>query len=99
MNEMSKLIALLETAHVPYETRPHWFGSIQIGYPNFENTICDVVCFRGSYGYEQGLLEIMGLVDEEEVGEFFSASSSITDTARFKPYWAQSSGQLRLLKK
>ena len=69
MNEMSKLIALLENAHVPYETRPHWFDTIQIGYPNFENTVCDVVCFRGSYGYEQGLLEIMGLVDEEEVGD------------------------------
>ena len=69
MNEMSKLIALLEAAHVPYETRPHWGGSIQVGYPNFENKICDAVCFRGSYGYEQGLLEIMGLVDEEEVGD------------------------------
>lgn len=69
MNEMSKLIALLETAHVPYETRPHWHGSIQVGYPNFENTVCDAVCFPGSYGYEQGLLEIMGLVDEEEVGD------------------------------
>ena len=69
MNEMSKLIALLETAHVPYETRSHWNGSIQVGYPNFENTVCDAVCFPGSYGYEQGLLEIMGLVDEEEVGD------------------------------
>ena len=69
MNEMSKLIALLENAHVPYEARPHWNGTIQVGYPNFENPICDAVCFRGSYGYEQGLLEIMGLVDEEEVGD------------------------------
>lgn len=69
MNEMSKLIALLEAAHVPYKTRPHWSGSIQVGYPNFENTVCDVICFPGSYGYEQGLLEIMGLVNEEEIGE------------------------------
>ena len=69
MNEMSKLIALLENAHVPYETRPHWSGSIQVGYPNFENTVCDAVCFPGSYGYSDGLLEIMGLVDTEEVGD------------------------------
>lgn len=69
MNEMSKLIALLENAHVPYETRPHWSGSIQVGYPNFENTVCDAVCFPGSYGYSDGLLEIMGLVDAEEVGD------------------------------
>ena len=69
MNEMTKLIALLEVAHVPYEVRPHWDDTIQVGYPNFENTVCDAVCFPGSYGYEQGLLEIMGLVDEEEVGD------------------------------
>ena len=69
MNEMIKLITLLEGAHVPYETREHWRGTIQVAYPSFENTICDVVCFPGSYGYEQGLLEIMGLVDEEEVGD------------------------------
>jgi hypothetical protein len=69
MNEMSKLIALLENAHVPYEVRPHWDGTIQVSYPNFENPICDAVCFRGSYGYERGLLEIMGLVDAEEVGD------------------------------
>lgn len=69
MNEMSELIALLETAHVPYETRPHWDDTIQVCYPDSENTVCDAVCFPGSYGYEQGLLEIMGLVDEEEVGD------------------------------
>lgn len=69
MNEMIKLIVLLESAHVPYETREHWSGTIQVGYPNFENTICDVVCFPGSYGYKQGLLEIMSLADEEEVGD------------------------------
>ena len=88
MNEMSKLIALLETAHVPYETRPHWFGSTQIGYPNFENTICDVVCFRGSYGYEQGLLEIMGLVDEEEVGDTVEGYLTATEVFQriFKHY-------------
>ena len=88
MNEMSKLIALLETAHVPYETRQHWFGSIQIGYPNFENTICDVVCFRGSYGYEQGLLEIMGLVNEEEIGDTVEGYLTATEVFQriFKHY-------------
>ena len=69
MNEMSKLITLLENAHVPYEARPNWDGTIQVGYPNFENPICDAICSRGCYGYERGLLEIMGLVDEEEVGD------------------------------
>ena len=69
MNEMSKLITLLENAHVPYEARPNWDGTIQVGYPNFENPICDAICSRGCYGYERGLLEIMGLVNEEEVGD------------------------------
>ena len=38
-------------------------------YPNKENRVCDVILHIGSYGREQGLLEIMGLVDEEKVGD------------------------------
>ena len=82
MSEMSKLVALLETAHVPYETRPHWSGTIQVGYPNFENRVCDAVCFPGSYGYSEGLLEIMGLVDEKEIGD--SVEGHLTATEVFQ---------------
>jgi len=66
--EMFKLIDKLEWAHIPYETRDI-FGTIQVLYPNAENRICDVVCHDFSYGHEQGLLEIMGLVKEKEVDD------------------------------
>lgn len=69
MDEMTKLAALLEQSHVPFEMRDHWSNTKQLCYPNCENVVCDAVCFPGSYGYSDGLLEIMGLVDEEEVGD------------------------------
>jgi len=69
MTEMAKLATMLTNAGVPFEVCDHWCGTKQICYPNCDNKICDAVCFPGSYGYEKGLLEIMGLVDEEEVGD------------------------------
>lgn len=38
---------------------------------NENEVLWDAICHRGSYGYEEGLLEIMGdIVDEEVVGDF-----------------------------
>ena len=64
MSEMSKLFLLLCAADIPFETR-ELFDTMQICYPSIESTICDAICHEYSYGYEQGLLEIMGLVDPE----------------------------------
>ena len=70
MTEMSKLINLLETYHIPHEVFPdHIDGNPQVWYPSREDNICDVICHRYSYGHDKGLLEMMGLVDEEAVGE------------------------------
>ena len=68
MTEMEKLIKLLAEAKIPFKIRDCW-GTLQVGYPNFDNLVCDAVCHSFSYGHEEGLLEIMGLVDEEEVGD------------------------------
>lgn len=72
MTEMDKLEQMLELANIPYEVRmmnPRMFGDNvkQIAYPSFDNRICDAVCHWFSYGYEDGLLEIMGLVDVESL--------------------------------
>ena len=67
-SEMEKLIDMLTEARVPYEICIA-FSTPQVCYPNQENCICDAICHKYSYGFEQGLLEIMGLVDEEEVGD------------------------------
>lgn len=67
-NNMFKLIAKLIMADIPidieideiFDNAPH------IYYPSKENCICSVICHFGSYGFEKGLLEIMGLLTEEE---------------------------------
>lgn len=67
-SEMEKLIDMLTEARVPYEINI-LFGTPQVCYPNQENCICDAICHEYSYGFDLGLLEIMGLVNEEEVGD------------------------------
>lgn len=63
-NEMDKLIPMLCKADIPFDLAIH-MGRPQIIYPSLENHVCDAVLHWGSYGHEQGLLEIMGLVDED----------------------------------
>lgn len=67
-DEMAKLISKLKWAHIPFETNDI-FGTTQVVYPSKERMVCDVVCHKFSYGYEKGLLEIMGLVKEREVDD------------------------------
>ena len=68
MTEMEKLIKLLEEEKIPFETTECW-DAPQVCYPSSNDRVCDAVCHSFSYGHELGLLEIMGLVDEEEVGD------------------------------
>ena len=70
LTEMEKLINLLETYHIPHEVLPDAIdGDPQVWYPSRDDNICDVICHKYSYGYDEGLLEMMGLVDEEAVGD------------------------------
>lgn len=67
MTEMNKLMWLLENANIPYEiVYQDWTDSIQVWYPSKENAVCDAICHRYSYGGDEGLLEIMGLLTDEE---------------------------------
>lgn len=66
--EMQKLITMLTDANIPFEVRDCW-STPQVCYPTSADRICDAVCHFFSYGHESGLLEIMGLVDVEEVGD------------------------------
>ena len=63
-NEMDKLIVMLCKADIPFDLAIH-MGRPQVVYPSLENHVCDAVLHWGSYGRENGLLEIMGLVNEE----------------------------------
>ena len=69
VTEMSKLMKLLDEANVPYEVQDCW-GTPQVCYPKSgEGQVCDAICHGFSYGHEEGLLEIMGLGDEEAIGD------------------------------
>lgn len=64
-NEMDKLIPMLCKADIPFDLAIH-MGRPQIIYPSVKEKVCDAVLHWGSYGRQQGLLEIMGLCDTED---------------------------------
>lgn len=60
LNEMVSLAIGLNARNIPFAARA-LYGGMQI--------ICDTwdaICHKGSFGHEQGLIEVMGLCDEEE---------------------------------
>ena len=73
--EMNKLIKLLCANNIPFEVYsfPAFssvngdFG-IQIFSPSLADNHIDAVCHWGTYGYEQGLIEIMSIREEDVVG-------------------------------
>ena len=59
--EMGKLEQLLQEAKIPYRI-DYVIGMPSVRYYDHgKNLICDAICHSGSYGHEEGLLEIMGL--------------------------------------
>lgn len=78
-NEMDRLEEMLIDAEIPYLMRgrsqicyypPHSYMTINgtpifFGYPK-PRPVCSVICRPGSYGFEEGLLEISGLMTAEE---------------------------------
>lgn len=69
LDEMVALAAGLKARNIPFTARA-LYGGMQI--------ICDTwdaICHNGSYGHEQGLIEVMGLGgNEEDVVGFLTAA-------------------------
>ena len=70
-NEMNKLIQMLEQfedtqEEYIFDLEKDDFGCYHILYPNSIIKECSVICNPLSYGHEEGLLEIMGLLTREE---------------------------------
>lgn len=66
--QLFKLACLLDEAEIPYEIH-HSFKGFQLRYPSDskDHFRCSVILHAGSYGREDGLLEIMGLLTDEEL--------------------------------
>jgi hypothetical protein len=56
-----RLADLCERESIPFIVRPV-FDGLQLVCPNLDVWDFDVICHMGSYGHEQGLLEIMGAI-------------------------------------
>ena len=68
-DEFDKLVAMLDEAKIPYDrVDSEWeFINIRrVHYPNNENCICSAINGYGTYGGQQGLIEIQGLLTESE---------------------------------
>lgn len=67
MKQMELLKRMLDTSGVPYEIYNHSiFNSEIICYPSKDERISDAICQYGSYGYEEGLIEIIGLTENDD---------------------------------
>lgn len=63
---------MLAAEAIPFQIEPTTFGTEttpHLLYPTAADPVCSVICHRYAYGYGEGRLEIMGLVDEEAVGD------------------------------
>lgn len=64
INPIIELRNRLDEADIPYENVDA-FGVSRVRYPS-NDFICSAIWSKGSYGYENGLIEIMGLLTPEE---------------------------------
>lgn len=76
LKEMRKLAEMLRSAQIPHDM----FMSrnvLQLLYPRKDNWICSVICFPCSCGYEEGLLEIMGLTHSGQSVEGYLTAEDV----------------------
>ena len=66
--EIFLLKEMLEKENIPFIFR-NIFDGFQICYPDIKNKECSVIEHIGSYGHEQDLLEIMGLLTDGETDD------------------------------
>ena len=70
MSELDKLEQYLKENNIDYlridENTDTWGRHQIIVYDNQKEVAWDAICQKGSYGYEQGLLEIYGNIVTEE---------------------------------
>ena len=67
--ELDKLQRMLEEANIPFKRMNHPFADgAMIGYPNLnlDVRVCSIIETEFSYGGKNDLLEIMGLLTDQE---------------------------------
>lgn len=92
--EMDKLEQLLVEADIPYE-KERMFGGKHLTYPRKADQVCSIILHKGSYGRSEGLLEIMGLLTDEELECDDVAGYLTADDVfrRIKKHWEEKGGE------
>nr|DAD98601.1 MAG TPA: hypothetical protein [Siphoviridae sp. ctTnV63] len=86
-NPLYELADMLEHAGIPYELVYNYFTNSNIlMYPSQKDHVANAIYFYGSYGYEQGLLEVGGKIVkiDDEVEGYVSAEEAFR---RIKKLW------------
>lgn len=66
-SEILRLKEMLEKAEIPFFFSDKHFDGYHICYPDNMKCVCSVIEIEGSYGYRENLLEISGLMSNEEL--------------------------------
>lgn len=87
-NPLYNLAEMLKNAGIPYKLAYNPFTKSDVlCYPNDKERIADVIYCWGSYGYEQGLLEVGGKIveiDDDEVEGYVPTEEAFR---RIKKLW------------
>lgn len=89
-NPLYDLAEMLKNAEIPYELVYNPFTNSKVlCYPNGKKKVADAVYCRGSYGYEQGLLEVFGTI--VEIDDIVEGNVSAEEAfRRIKKLWESS---------
>ena len=80
--QMTRLELYLQEAKIPYRM-DYVLGMPSVRYyGRGDKLICDAICHSGSYGHEDGLLEIMGLTRNGDSVEGYLTSREVFDRIR-----------------
>ena len=66
--EIFRLKEMLEKSDIPFEFRKI-FDGFHLCYPKIKDRVCSVIEHEGSYGNQNDLLEIMGLIEDKETDD------------------------------
>lgn len=87
-NPLDNLAEMLKNAEIPYELVYNSFTKSDVLiYPNRKGRIADAIYFWGSYGYEQGLLEVGGKIVEIDDDEVEGCVPTEEAFRRIKKLW------------
>ena len=87
-SQLDILQKTLEKEKIPYERIDEYdpdkpYNRHQLYFPNKKENIWDAICHKGSYGYEQGLLEISGEIVPLTYGDTVIGNLTASDVFNF----------------